>query len=51
VFCLDPGDYVIRWSNMGGVGQKVRLDCIDIYPVTTPVRPTTWGRIRTLFRN
>ena len=48
---LDPGAYIIQWSNIGGDGSfLVRLDYIELVDTETPSRSTSWGRIRSLFR-
>ena len=41
----------MKVTNIGGDGTKrVKIDYFELTRAAVPTRPTTWGRVRSLFR-
>lgn len=52
-FILTPGSPAIvkmRWQSVNGAVQNTALDDIYWQGIVSPVVPTTWGRVKALFR-
>ena len=45
--CLDAGSYTVRLTMLTRTNSRV--DCLDLVLGSVTSRPTTWGRIKTLF--